>query len=134
MASEAYSFTGCVRFARAVTRSAGMSCRGRNSPRAALTEEQEKRLWINRSRRGWHRSEPLDDSTPPEQPTLMSKSFKMILEAKVKCREQIVKGLNFSGFDIENFGSFPKCFIIGRPAEGEPHFKTLPANVLPLRR
>jgi len=99
-----------------------------------LNEDQEKRLWINRSRRGWHRSEPLDESTSPEQPTLMMKSFKMLLESKVRCREQIVKELNLSPSDLENFGGLPEGYISGRALEGSPQFKAQIANVIPFRR
>lgn len=98
-----------------------------------LSEDQEKRLWINRSRRGWHRSEPLDDSTPAERPTLMAKSFKMLIEGKARSREQILKDLSVSAADVENIGGLPDGFISGA-TEADPRFKTLPANVVPFRR
>jgi hypothetical protein len=98
-----------------------------------LSEDQEKRIWINRSRRGWHRSEPLDDSTPMEQPTLMAKSFTMLIESKVRSREQIVKDLNFSPADLESFGGLPEGFISCNPSDSEPHFKSQLSNVIPFR-
>jgi Zn-dependent peptidase ImmA (M78 family)/DNA-binding XRE family transcriptional regulator len=97
-----------------------------------LSDEQEKRLWINRSRRGWHRREPLDDSTPPERPSLMAKSFKMLIDAKVRSREQILKDLSISSTDVENIGGLPEGYFSGA-AEGDPTFK-LPVNVVPFRR
>ena len=99
-----------------------------------LSEDQEKRLWINRSRRGWHRQEPLDASTPAEQPNLMAKSFKMLLEAKVKSRDQLMKDTDLSGADLENFAGLPPGSISGERSEGEPRFRELGPNVVPFKR
>lgn len=99
-----------------------------------LSEDQERRLWINRSRRGWHRQEPLDASTPPEQPSLMAKSFRMLIEAKVKSREQVVKDMNLAASDIENIAGLPDGFISGAASAGEPRFRSPTSNVIPFRR
>lgn len=99
-----------------------------------LDEEQEKRLWINRSRRGWHRKEPLDDSTPPEQPALVSKSFRMLIDENVKSREQILQDLGLSSSDIENIAGLPVGFLNSASMEGEPLLKSSPRNVVPFRR
>src|SRR5262249_5990128 len=40
----------------------------RLSDLGVLTEEQEKRFWINYARRGWRGREPLDDQLPCEMP------------------------------------------------------------------
>src|SRR5882757_1213557 len=98
-----------------------------------LSGEQEKRLWINRSRRGWHRREPLDDSTPPEQPSLVSKSFRMLIDENVKSREQIVQDLSLSPTDIESIAGLPDGFINIASLEAEPQLKK-PRKVVPFRR
>lgn len=42
-----------------------------------ISQEEERRLWINYSRRGWRTREPLDDSLPVEVPRLLPR----VLEA-----------------------------------------------------
>jgi len=99
-----------------------------------LSEDQEKRLWINRSRRGWHRQEPLDASTEPERPTLMAKGMQMLIDAKVKTPQQIVNDLNLLPKDVENIAGVPAGFFSGMASDGEPRFRNKVSNVIPFRR
>jgi len=66
-----------------------------------VNEDQEKRLWINLSRRGWRKREPLDDSTPSEKPHLIPKSIQMLIKENVKTGDQIAHDLNLHASEIE---------------------------------
>ncbi|HVM97540.1 MAG TPA: ImmA/IrrE family metallo-endopeptidase [Candidatus Acidoferrales bacterium] len=99
-----------------------------------LTDEQEKRLWINRSRRGWHKLEPLDDSIAPETPSLMSKGFRMLIESKVRTPAQLVQDLGLPATDIEGLGGLPEGFVGSTDLQGELRPKSPATNVLPFRR
>lgn len=99
-----------------------------------IDENQEKRLWINRSRRGWRIKEPLDDSTPTEKPNLISKSFRMLIEEGVRTKDQIAQDLSLVPTDIEKINDLPPGFISGGPTKAEPILKSSEAKVIPFRR
>ena len=44
-----------------------------------ISDEVKRRLFINYSRRRWHRSEPLDDTLEPETPDMMRKAVELIV-------------------------------------------------------
>ena len=85
-----------------------------------VDENQEKRLWINLSRRGWRRSEPLDDSMPSEKPGLVAEGVRMLVTNKVRTGEQIAQDINLSAYELE------------RLTEAEPG--TLTGGVRPVPR
>lgn len=98
-----------------------------------LDKESAKRLWINRSRRGWKFEEPLDD-LPPEQPKLLSESFKMLIDNQVRSQEQIADDLLLPMEIIEELCSL-ECGYLGGNVENAP----LPewragGNIIPFRR
>lgn len=95
---------------------------------------KEKRLWINLSRRKWRKKEPLDDSTPVEMPSLIRESIRMLIEEKVKSKEQVVGDLLISGNDIDNIVGIPGFFEdISRPFR--PTLKRhIDTNIVPFKR
>ena len=99
-----------------------------------VDESQAKRLWINRSRRGWSKTEPLDDSIPAEVPTLIQESIKMLVEESVKTKEQISAELGLSASDIEKLAELPAGFLGGQPTATLPSFKASNKKILPFRR
>lgn len=66
-----------------------------------ISEEHYQRLWINYNRRGWRREEPLDSKLPIEQPVLLKRALKLILESGLKTPDQILTELPLSPRDIE---------------------------------
>lgn len=48
-----------------------------------FTDSQVQRLYIELGKRKWRKSEPLDDITPVETPTLLKKAFDLIYSGKV---------------------------------------------------
>lgn len=67
-----------------------------------VSPDEEKRLWINRTRRGWTKSEPLDSSTPVELPNLIQRCFRVLLDEGIKSKEQIVTDLRMPAQEIES--------------------------------
>lgn len=99
-----------------------------------VNESQEKRLWINLARRKWNVSEPLDDSTPVEEPNLINKSVKMLVEEKVKSKDQLIQELSFPAMDIEKIGGLPHGYIQNLSQADQPTFKTGGGKIVPFRR
>ena len=62
---------------------------------------QEKRLWINLSRRGWRKREPLDDSMPSEKPSLVAEGMRMLVNNKVRTGSQIAQAIGLSAQELE---------------------------------
>lgn len=99
-----------------------------------IDEAQQKRLWINLSRRKWRTNEPLDDSTPPEKSNLINKSIEMLVDEKVKSKAQIAEDLFLSPTDIERISELPAGYIKNMPEVIQPTFKDNGSNILPFKR
>ncbi len=99
-----------------------------------IDEDQQKRLWINMSRRKWRQKEPLDDSTPAEKPGLINKSIKMLVDEKVRTRDQIVSDLSLSALDIEKLCELPEGYMRNIQDEELPRLKGKNAKILPFKR
>jgi len=97
-----------------------------------ITEEVSQRMWINRNRRGWREREPLDD-LPVEEPHLISKSFKMLVESGIKTTDQIVDDLRLSAVDIEELAFLEKGFF-GANANDQNEPKLKQKKVLIFKR
>ena len=98
------------------------------------TESELERLWINRSRRGWSKREPLDDAMEVECPNLINKSFKMLIEENVRSGEQIASDLCLSTADLENLADLPAGYIDGQKGEADPMLKSSQQKIVPFRR
>jgi Zn-dependent peptidase ImmA (M78 family)/transcriptional regulator with XRE-family HTH domain len=101
-----------------------------------ITEDQAKRMWINLSRRGWRKEEPLDRQMIAEQPRLLRRSFELLLESGVKTKAQIPQDLCFATPEIERLACLPVGFLSDEPQAAEPRLKLVseaPA-VIPFRR
>jgi len=85
-----------------------------------LNEEQEKRLWINRNRRGWQKVEPLDDKIEKEDPSLIPKSIAMLVEANVRRKEQILLDSCLPASDLEEITCMPFGYFRQQPAPVVP--------------
>jgi Zn-dependent peptidase ImmA (M78 family)/transcriptional regulator with XRE-family HTH domain len=77
-----------------------------------LVEEiQAQRLWINYSRRGWKKQEPLDDVVKPEPPRLLRRGFEVIIREGIKTPGQIIRELALSSNDIEELAGLDRGFF-----------------------
>jgi Zn-dependent peptidase ImmA (M78 family) len=76
-----------------------------------LDREQSRRMWINLSRRGWRKREPLDDMLTPEFPRILPRSVQLLIDSGIKTREQILAELNFSASDLEDLLCLPPGYF-----------------------
>jgi Zn-dependent peptidase ImmA (M78 family)/plasmid maintenance system antidote protein VapI len=67
-----------------------------------ISQEQERRLWINRTRRGWRNKEPLDDVLDPELPRFLRQSVEMLVDKKIVARHDFPFQLALPSGDIED--------------------------------
>ena len=75
-----------------------------------LSDMQVKRMWINITRRGWRRVEPLDES-PDEIPQMISRSFELLLEHGIRTKSQILDDLRLSANDVEELACLESGFF-----------------------
>ena len=76
-----------------------------------LSEDQAKRAWINMSRRGWRKREPLDDELKPEVPVVLQHALKLLDAEGIKTKEQMVLELRLRPVDIESLVSAEPGFL-----------------------
>ena len=92
-----------------------------------ISEDSERKLWVNYNRRKWRTREPLDDTTPPEEPRVLRKSFELVLTAGAQTPEDITSRLALPTSDIEALGGLPHGFLGShsrvalRPGVGRPN-------------
>lgn len=79
-----------------------------------ITEEQARRSWINMSRRGWRKQEPLDDRLVPEQPRLLRRSFELLINEGIKTPEQILSDLALNAADVEALACLDSGYLSGK--------------------
>ena len=82
-----------------------------------LSEEQQRRAWINMNRKGWWTFEPLDDRLIPEQPRLLRRSFELLVREGIKTPEQIISDLGLNPTDVEILACLEAGYLSGQPAQ-----------------
>lgn len=83
-----------------------------------LEGEELRRTWINYTRRGWRTGEPLDDRVPAETPSLLRRSFEMLVSEGGFPRKQILLQLHLDADDVEELASLPNGFFADRAEVG----------------
>ncbi|QGM46508.1 helix-turn-helix domain-containing protein [Methylocystis heyeri] len=97
-----------------------MRCKGLD----IIDEDQATRLWINYNRRGWRKSEPLDNKMKKEDPQLIRRSFEMLVEEGVQSHDEISRSLPFPPKDLEELSDLPPGTFRNAPeARAEPILK-----------
>jgi Zn-dependent peptidase ImmA (M78 family)/DNA-binding XRE family transcriptional regulator len=76
-----------------------------------ISEETERRLWINYSRRGWRKAEPHDDTMDIEEPRLLRRSFDLVLDKGSQTPEDVLSRLALTGGDVETLSGLPEGFL-----------------------
>ncbi|WP_313281482.1 helix-turn-helix domain-containing protein [Delftia tsuruhatensis] len=82
----------------------------------ALTDTQYQRAMIQYNRR-WRGGEPHDNLVLPEQPKFLARCMEMLIDEKIKTRDQILLDLPFASSDLEELTGLPKGYLLGRDAE-----------------
>lgn len=76
-----------------------------------ISSDQAKHLWINLSRRGWKTREPLDDVLEIEQPQLLRQAFEMIVNERIKTKQEILSQIPLSPIDIEKLAALKTGYL-----------------------
>lgn len=76
-----------------------------------IDEEAVSRLWRSYNARGWRKGEPFDDDIPFEQPKLMPRGIKLLMEEGVLTREGLQAQLGMNAEDCEKLCSLPDGYF-----------------------
>jgi Zn-dependent peptidase ImmA (M78 family)/transcriptional regulator with XRE-family HTH domain len=88
-----------------------------------LNEEQVKRARINISRKGWRTEEPLDNVIEIEQPKLLARSARLLIDEGLKDRESMLSDLRLNGGDAEDLLGLPRGYFKGLAVMPQPSVK-----------
>jgi Zn-dependent peptidase ImmA (M78 family) len=89
-----------------------------------LDDASAKRMWMNYTRRGWRKGEPLDGKLVKESPYLIRRSFEMLIDERVQSPSDIWAALPFPVSDLEEIADLEPG-TLGGPVthKAEPTFK-----------
>lgn len=76
-----------------------------------IDENRAVRLWINYNQRGWRKEEPLDDTIPIEEPVFIRRCIELLIEKKVRSREDILTELGLADSDVEDLTGLPSGYF-----------------------
>lgn len=76
-----------------------------------IGEDTALRLWKARSARGWVQREPLDETLVPEEPKLLERSVKMLVENKILAKNTLRQVLGMPVGIIEELCNLPKGYF-----------------------
>ncbi len=82
-----------------------------------MSEEYEHRLWKHYSARGWRKSEPLDDVLDPEEPRLLARSVRLLIDEGVRSKDNLLGDFRLPGSDVESLCGLPRGFMSAEKAE-----------------
>jgi Zn-dependent peptidase ImmA (M78 family) len=66
-----------------------------------IDRDAAQRMWINYTRRGWRKSEPLDGKLEKERPRVLRRGIELLLSEKVQSISQILGATGLNPRDIE---------------------------------
>lgn len=94
----------------------------RASQLAMVSPDEARRLWINRTQRGWRLREPLDDELDFEEPRVLKKSFELVLSKGIISPDEICQETGLDLGEIEKLCGFEVGYLSGKevPAELNP--------------
>jgi Zn-dependent peptidase ImmA (M78 family)/transcriptional regulator with XRE-family HTH domain len=95
-----------------------------------FSDEQANRLWINRTRQGWHRQEPLDDEVEPERPVLLARSIQLLIDSHVLQKGDLTHSVPLYADDLELLACLPHGYLAVHdepPTEPEPRLLQFPS-------
>ncbi|MGL6094541.1 MAG: XRE family transcriptional regulator, partial [Fimbriiglobus sp.] len=94
-----------------------------------ISESQTKTLWVQRSRRGWNRSEPYDGDCEAESPQVLRRALEMIVGSGVGgTRAGVLADLSLDGSDVEMLAGAEGLF------EADESVESVPPAVLKFQR
>lgn len=106
-----------------------------------ISEEMQKRLMVNMSRKGWRKVEPYDQTMEIEEPRLLRRSFELVLENGMQTPDDVLAALSLTAQDVETLSGLPTGYLSGfapvallqpRPAPERAEFA--PGEIIELPR
>nr|WP_277604802.1 ImmA/IrrE family metallo-endopeptidase [Fertoeibacter niger] len=82
-----------------------------------IGDEYQQRLWKHYNSRGWRRDEPLDDVLVPEEPRLLNRSIRLVIDEGVVTHSDLLAQIALRGSDVESLCGLPRGFLSGEQAE-----------------
>lgn len=82
-----------------------------------IDDDQKLRLFKGRSARGWTKGEPYDNQFPFEEPRLLNRAVKMLIDQNVLSRSELSHTLGLSEYLIESLCGLQKGFFSPKSAE-----------------
>jgi Zn-dependent peptidase ImmA (M78 family)/DNA-binding XRE family transcriptional regulator len=76
-----------------------------------ISSDEQRRLWIAMSRRKWRTKEPLDDSTPIEEPRMLRRAFELLLANGDQTASDVCARLGLPANDIEALSGLPSGYL-----------------------
>lgn len=76
-----------------------------------LSEQTERSLWVNYSRRGWRRIEPYDETMQPEEPRLLRRAFDLVLSEGAQTPEDVLSRVALHANDVEALCGLPNGYL-----------------------
>lgn len=78
-----------------------------------IGEEYRRRLWRYYSARGWRKSEPMDDDLLVEEPRLLSRSVRLLVDEGVQTRANLLEEFRLFAGDVETLCDLPSGYMSG---------------------
>jgi Zn-dependent peptidase ImmA (M78 family)/transcriptional regulator with XRE-family HTH domain len=80
-----------------------------------ISADDKTRLFASLSGRGWRRKEPLDGSLEPEEPSLLKRSFEVLVDRRMVSPRDVGFRLALDDTDIEELAGLERGFFRGSP-------------------
>jgi len=82
-----------------------------------IDEDYKEQMFKYCSSRGWRKNEPLDDVLLVENPRLLSRSIRLLVENGIKSRKQLLNDFRLNSVDIESLAGLPRGYMNDTQAE-----------------
>jgi Zn-dependent peptidase ImmA (M78 family) len=99
-----------------------------------ISAETERRLWIEYSKRGWKRREPLDDTIPVEEPRFLQLCLKTIVEQRGADKTAVARDIGLGWHDIESLVGLERGSLCALNAVREEVIEEPKAHIIQLHR
>lgn len=90
-----------------------------------ISDEYKVRLFKNYSYRKWRKCEPLDDTTPVENPKLMRNTIELLLTEGGFDKEDVIERTFYNKMDLETLCALPEGFFDNEQQISKPHLRLL---------
>jgi Zn-dependent peptidase ImmA (M78 family) len=95
-----------------------------------ISDHHARRLWINRTQRGWRTREPFDETLEPEKPRLLQRCFDALLSRGVIAPEDVECNLGFPLHTVERLCSLPwRYFADEESDQSQPQILPFPRSL-----